>query len=69
MGNPNELLSRVQIAAEYGLPRRWLELAATRGDGPPMVRLGWRTVRYRRGDFEEWLASRTVSSTAEKAGG
>ena len=63
--SPNELLSRDQIEAEYGLGRRWLELAAVRGDGPPMVKISWRMVRYRRSDFEDWLAAKTVTSTSQ----
>lgn len=65
----NELLSRDQIEAEYGLSRRWLELAALRGDGPPMVKISWRMVRYRRADFEAWLDARTVRSTSERPAG
>lgn len=34
------------------------------GDGPRFVKVG-RAVRYRQSDIEDWLASRTVSSTAE----
>ncbi len=60
-----QLLSRVEVAAQYGLSRRWLELAACRGDGPPMVRISRRMVRYRRCDLEKWLASREVSSTSQ----
>ena len=64
-----ELLSRDDIQREYKEPsRRWLELAALRGDGPPMVRLSRRMVRYQRGVFEDWLAARTVRSTSEKVG-
>jgi predicted DNA-binding transcriptional regulator AlpA len=67
--NPHELLSRGQIEAEYGLGKRWLTLAATRGDGPPMVRISAGMVRYRRSDVEEWIASRVVqSTTGEKKG-
>ena len=61
-----ELLSRNDIEREYKDPsRRWLEIAALRGDGPPMIRLSRRMVRYQRGVFEDWLASRTVSSTSQ----
>ena len=59
------LLSRGEIEAEYGLPKRWLELAALSGNGPPMTRISTRMVRYQRGTFEDWLAARTVSSTSE----
>ncbi len=60
------LLSRDDIEREYNLTRRWLELAALSGDGPPMVRLSRRMVRYQRGAFEDWLDARTVHSTSDK---
>ena len=53
------LMSRNDIEMEYGLSRRWLELAALRGDGPPITKISRRMVRYRCGSFEDWLASRT----------
>ena len=62
------LLSRDDIERDYNLTRRWLELAALSGDGPPMVKLSRRMVRYQRGAFEDWLAARTVHSTSEKMG-
>ena len=61
-----ELLSRDDIQGEYGLSRRWLELAALSGNGPPMVKISPRMVRYQRGVFEDWLAARTVRSTSEE---
>ncbi len=63
-----ELLSRDDIQRDYkGVTRRWLELAALSGGGPPMVKLSARMVRYQRGQFEDWLAERTVTSTSEQA--
>ena len=59
------LLSRDQIEQEYGITRRWLELAAIRGGGPTYVKVGFRTVRYRREALERWLAEREVRSTSE----
>ncbi|MEO1102905.1 MAG: hypothetical protein AAFW98_04110 [Pseudomonadota bacterium] len=64
--NPNERLSRDQIEREYALSRRWMELAAVPGDGPPMLKISHRMVRYRRADLEDWLSSRTVRSTSEQ---
>ncbi|MFD1156948.1 helix-turn-helix transcriptional regulator [Roseovarius aestuarii] len=62
-----ELLSRDDIAREYkGISRRWLELAALNGRGPPMVRLSARMVRYQRGAFEDWLESHVVSNTSQQ---
>lgn len=65
--NPNRLLTRVQVQAELGLSRRWLEVAAVRGDGPPFVKIG-RSVFYRYGDLIEWIAARRVSSTSSRVG-
>ena len=63
-----ELLSRDDIQRDYkGVTRRWLELAALNGDGPPMLKLSARMVRYQRGAFEDWLAEHTVHSTSEYA--
>lgn len=62
-----ELLSRDDIEYEYkGLTRRWLELAALTGDGPPMVKVSARMVRYQRGAFEDWLAGRIVRNTSDQ---
>ena len=33
------LLTRDEIAAEYGISRRWLELAALSGNGPPTLHI------------------------------
>ena len=52
------LLSRDDIEAEYGITRRWLELAAHRGDGPPMTKITPRMVRYDRAALEAWIASK-----------
>lgn len=62
---PSILLSRDQIEAEYNISRRWLELAALTGDGPVFLKIGARTVRYRRDELERWLAQRVVRSTSQ----
>lgn len=56
------LLSRDEIESEYGITRRWLELAAHRGDGPPMRKISRRMVRYDRTEFEAWLDAQRVDS-------
>lgn len=55
-----KLLSRKEVELEYGITARFLELAAWRGDGPTQVKLGHRTIRYRRGDIEAFIAKKTV---------
>lgn len=63
--NPNQLLSRDEVFGEFGLTRRWLELAALSGDGPPYVRVSKRMVRYQRAVLQAWIAARTRTSTSQ----
>lgn len=63
--NPNQLLSRSEIHEEFGISRRWLELAALSGEGPPYIRISARMVRYQRSVLEAWLADRTRLSTSD----
>lgn len=63
MDNDEDLLSRDDIERETrgGITRRWLELAAHRGEGPPMLKISRRMVRYRRSEFRSWLDAQRVS--------
>jgi hypothetical protein len=56
---PDMLLTRDQVQAEFGLTRRFLELSAWRGNGPPMIKLG-RAVRYKRRDIQSWIDARRI---------
>lgn len=58
------LLSRAEVEVHFGLSRRFLELAAVKGDGPPMIRIGRRRF-YRVCDLRRWIESRRVMSTSE----
>lgn len=60
-----KLMSRLEVDETYGLPKRLLEVAAVRGGGPPMVKIG-RRVYYRPRDVEAWIESRIVSSTSDE---
>lgn len=51
----NRLPSRDEVAETYGISKRFLETTAMRGEGPAMVRLGHRTVRFRVFDIETWI--------------
>jgi hypothetical protein len=64
MPSDDDLLSRDDIERETrgGITRRWLELAAHRGLGPPMLKISRKMVRYRRGDFKAWLKSHRVNT-------
>jgi predicted DNA-binding transcriptional regulator AlpA len=62
------LLSRDEIQAEYGISRRWLELAAISGEGPPFIKVSSRMVRYRRNQLEKWLNDREFDNTTQLTG-
>lgn len=55
----DRLLTRKETSVRFGIPLRFLELAASRGDGPCLVRLG-RLVRYRVSDVREWIDAQVV---------
>ena len=58
--NPSSLLSRDDVVSLYGVSKRYLETAPSRGEGPPIIRIG-RSVRYRVVDIETWIASLSVA--------
>ena len=63
--SPERLLTRKEVEQVFGYPsKRFLELAALRGDGPMMVRIG-RSVRYRVSDLRSWIAAHQVVSTSD----
>jgi predicted DNA-binding transcriptional regulator AlpA len=59
------LLTRSEVDATYGVPKRFLELAPARGEGPRFVRIG-RSVRYRPEDVEAWLETMIVDPSKER---
>ena len=63
--NDDRLLSRPEVQSHFGLTQRFLEVAAVRGDGPPMIRIG-RSVRYRVSDLRDWIEGRKVNSTSQE---
>jgi hypothetical protein len=54
----SELLSPAEAARRVGVTEQWLEDARRRRVGPPVHRLGHRTIRYERAALEKWIASR-----------
>ena len=60
------LLSEKQAADFFDLTPRALQNWRTKGGGPPYVRVGHRTVRYRMSDLEAWLDSRRFENTAQE---
>lgn len=51
------LLRRVEVEDQFGIPVRFLEVAVSKGNGPPIVRFG-RSVRYRVCDIRNWIEQR-----------
>lgn len=69
----SRLLTRDEVADLYGLSKRWLEVAATKGEGPPLVRISARMVRYRVCDIDHWIEAHVTDrsgnvSPSQKAG-
>lgn len=60
----SRLIPRREVPKRFGIPLRFLEIAAVRGDGPPFVKIG-RLCFYRPSDLEHWLDTRTVSSSSD----
>ena len=58
--DPLELLDTCQAAARYGLAPDTMLSWRKNGKGPPYIKVGGRTVRYRTVDLEAWLTSQTV---------
>ena len=65
--SPDKLLTRDEVEAEFGLSRRFLELSAWRGNGPPMIRIARRAVRYKRSDIVKWIETQRVAPEAFRA--
>lgn len=62
------LLTREQAASMLGLAPATLAAMAVDGDGPPMIRVSPRCIRYSPEDLRAWAAARKVSSTSEPTG-
>lgn len=50
----DRLMDRNEVEQRYGIAKRFLEVAAVKGEGPAMVKIG-RLVRYRASDIEAWI--------------
>jgi predicted DNA-binding transcriptional regulator AlpA len=63
------MIERLMTATEAGallaMTRGALAQLRYMGTGPKFVKLGGRSVRYRREDLEEWVARRTRTSTSQ----
>lgn len=62
--NPERLLSRKEVQEIFGISKRFLEVAACRGDGPAFVKIG-RLTSYRVQDLSDWIAAHRFVSTSD----
>jgi predicted DNA-binding transcriptional regulator AlpA len=60
--DPDELLNDDRVGKIIGKSPGAVRQMRYMGDGPPVVRLGPRTVRYRRSDVLAWIDSRVESA-------
>lgn len=64
--NAPELLTRTEAAEFLGLKAQTLACWATTGrNSLPFIKVGRRSVRYRKSDLQAFLAARTVTNTGE----
>jgi hypothetical protein len=63
----DDLLSTGAVADWLCVSTQFLEIARSKNYGPRFVRIGPRTIMYRRGDVLAWLKQRTFAGTAEYA--
>jgi excisionase family DNA binding protein len=61
-----EHMTREQAAEYLNISVDALAMHAYRGSGPPYVRLGHRTIRYRKADLDQWLEDSVVTPGADK---
>lgn len=64
---PERLRNPTELAELIGVDPQLLAEWRSRRVGPPYLKLGHRTVRYRSSDVERWLASRKVSGGSDAA--
>lgn len=55
----DKLLTKEDVAEILGMSRDRFDHMRRRGDGPPEVRLGHRTLRFRPEDVDGWLRQRS----------
>lgn len=63
--DPDALLYQAEVAYLTAQSERTLEAYRLKGGGPPFIVIGKRGVRYRRGDVQDWIATRRRRSTSD----
>ncbi len=65
--NLDRLLTRTEVMEQFGISKRYLELAVRNQSGPRFVRIG-RSVRYRVADVQDWIEQNTVPGGSLESG-
>lgn len=53
--HPTEMLTDLEVAGALKMSRQTLANWRSEGRGPRFIKVGGRSVRYRRGDVEAWI--------------
>jgi predicted DNA-binding transcriptional regulator AlpA len=64
----SDVLTAKETSQEYGIPEPTLTDWRYKSLGPPYVRLGPKSIRYRRRDIEAWLEANTVRPAGTRRG-
>jgi len=67
--NQGNYLRAIEAAKYVRLSSSTLAKMRLRGDGPPFIKAGSRSVLYAISDLDAWLGQRTFRSTSEAAKG
>ncbi len=62
--NLQRLLSRDEVESNFGISKRFLELAACNGSGPSFIKVG-RLTRYRVQDLFDWIEANRFQNTSQ----
>ena len=65
----DEAVNTAEASRITGIPVCTLHTWRSRGDGPPFLKLGRKSVRYQRRTLFEWMAARQRRNTADKGNG
>ena len=60
------LLTPKEAAVRFKVSTSWLAKARMRGDGPPFIKLGEKSIRYSEAALIQWMKGRQRLSTSEQ---
>lgn len=64
IASPDRLIGRDEVDEIFGIPKRFLEIVACKGGGPPFVKIG-RLTKYRVRDVLSWIESHRFENTSQ----